>query len=125
VTVDGPAVVLVPVAKVGYAAGRVPSALVRELRERRRDWTVCEVTGPAEARDALHAGHRPIVVVEGQHDPAHLETVAAVLDADPDAVVVYGGLAREDDRGTHTVHSFGTGAATAAAVADLVTRGAR
>lgn len=123
VRVDGPAVVLVPGAKVGYAAGRVPSALVRELRQRRPDWEVAEVSGPSEARDALRQGRRPVVVVEGQHNPAHTDIVAAVLDAAPDAVVVYGGLARDEDRGTHTVHSFGTGAATATAVADLLTGG--
>jgi hypothetical protein len=43
-----------------------------------------------------------------------------VLDATPDAVVVYGGLARADDPGTRTVHTHGTGLATAEAAADLL-----
>jgi hypothetical protein len=46
--------------------------------------------------------------------------VAAVLEEHPRAVVVYGGLPTPEDAGRRTVHTFGTGAATAAATADLL-----
>jgi beta-N-acetylhexosaminidase len=125
VRVDGPAVVLVPRPEIGYAAGRVPSALACELGERRPDWDVTEVDGPDQALAALRDGYGAVLVVEGPHGAAQTRTVGAVLDAAPDAVVVYGRLPRDDDPGERTIHSYGTGAAAAVAVADLLTGGTR
>ncbi len=49
--------------------------------------------------------------------------VAAVLERRPDAVVVHGGLRRDDEGttwGTRTVHTHGTGAATAVAAVNVL-----
>jgi len=117
VRVTGDAVVVVPRPPFGYAAGRVPSALVTRLRESRPAWEVREVDDPATARRAAEGSGAVILVVEGRHDPDVAASVRAVLEAAPDAVVVYGGLPRPDDPGQHTIHTHGTGAAAARAVA--------
>jgi hypothetical protein len=82
---------------------------------------VLDVDGPDAARAAARdAGAEVLVVVEGRPDPMHARAVAAVLEEHPRSVVVYGGLPTPEDAGRRTVHTFGTGAATAAATADLL-----
>ncbi|RYU11920.1 beta-N-acetylhexosaminidase [Nocardioides iriomotensis] len=110
------AVVVVPRPVTGYAAGRKASALVAELQARRPGWRFAESlddTVPAEDTDVL-------VVVEGADTVALAPAVAAVLDVRPDAVVVHGGLRRADDQGARTIHTHGSGAATARATALLL-----
>jgi beta-N-acetylhexosaminidase len=107
------AVVVATEPDTGFAAGRVPSALLGLLRERRPHWRVVEPADVPADGDAL-------VVVEGLREPRADAVVRAVLAANPGAVVVYGGLARADDPGERTVHTHGTGAATARATVDLV-----
>jgi beta-N-acetylhexosaminidase len=119
VRINDDAVVVVPRPVTGYAAGHKPSALVAELQRRRPGWRLVE--GP-EGLD-VPGGTDVLVVVEGMDTAALAPTVRAVLDGRPDAVVVHGGLPRDDDGdawGTRTVHSFGTGAATARAVVRLL-----
>ena len=117
----GQAVVLVPRAAVSYAAGCAGSALVKRLRSARPGWPVHEVRDPDEARAAvLDAGGEVLLVVEGRPDPSYAAVVAAVLETHPQAVVVYGGLPTPHDAGGRTVHTHGTGAATAAATLDLL-----
>lgn len=117
----GPAQVLVTRSAESVAAGPMPSALVSLLGERRPDWPVREVHDPGQARAAVAgAAGEVLVVVEGRPDPVHAAVVAAVLEQVPDAVMVYGGLPTPDDRGERTVHTYGTGRATAAAAADLL-----
>ena len=125
VRLAGQAVVLVPRAAVSYAAGRAGSALVDRLRSARPGWPVHDVRGPDEARAAvlgagLDAGGEVLLVVEGRPDPSYAAVVAAVLETHPQAVVVYGGLPTPHDAGGRTVHTHGTGAATAAATLDLL-----
>jgi beta-N-acetylhexosaminidase len=107
------AVVVATEAEAGYAAGRVPSALLAQLRERRPAWPVLEVPDVPAERDVL-------VVVEGLRTSAADRVVRDVLAVRPDAVVVYGGLARPDDPGDRSVHTHGTGLATAVATVDLL-----
>ncbi|QWZ09431.1 glycoside hydrolase [Nocardioides panacis] len=119
------AVVLVPRAAVSYAAGRTDSALVSGLRSARPGWPVHDVRDPDEARAAASgagpdAGLEVLLVVEGRPDPSYAAVVAAVLADHPRAVVVYGGLPTPHDAGGRTVHTHGTGAATAAATLDLI-----
>ena len=62
-------------------------------------------------------------VVEGADTHALAPAVAAVLERRPDAVVVHGGLRRDDEGttwGTRTVHTHGTGAATAVAAVNVL-----
>jgi beta-N-acetylhexosaminidase len=99
--------------RTGYAAGRVPSALLARLRERRPAWAVVE---PGDLRGDADV----LVVVEGVREPAADALVRDVLAARPDAVVVYGGLSRPDDPGSRTVHTHGAGAGTARATVDLL-----
>jgi hypothetical protein len=67
------------------------------------------------------ADGRPVAVVtEGAGSRDNAALARAVLEHAPDAVVVYGGLRRADDPGTRTVHTHGTGAATAVAAADVL-----
>ena len=120
VRVTGDAVVVFPRPPFGYAAGRMPSALLTRLRASRPSWQVREVDDPLAARRAAQGAGAVLLVVEGRYDPDVAASVRAVLEVAPDAVVVYGGLARADDPGRHTVHSHGTGAATARAVAGLL-----
>ena len=111
-----------PRAVTGYAAGHKPSALVAELQRRRPGWQYVDVAGAAHAAtEAGTAAGRPVaVVVEGADGRRTTELVGAVLGQAPDAVVVYGGLRRLDDLGSRTVHTHGTGAATAVAAADVL-----
>jgi beta-N-acetylhexosaminidase len=118
VRVDGEAVVLVPRAPMSYAAGRADSALVTRLRSARPGWPVHDVRGPDEARAVAGTGGEVLVVVEGRPDPSYAAVVAAVLEDHPRAVVVYGGLPTPHDAGGRTVHTHGTGAATAEATLD-------
>ncbi|MEP9380846.1 glycoside hydrolase family 3 protein [Nocardioides cheoyonin] len=121
VRLRGDAVVLAPAAALGYAAGRRPSELLAELARRRPGWPVVDVTDAAAAAAAARAAapaREVLVVVEG-NDPRH-DLVGAVLAQVPDAVVAYGGLARPDDPGARTLHTHGTGAATAVAAADVL-----
>jgi hypothetical protein len=120
VRLGGPVTIVVPEPKMGYAAGRSRSVLVSMLRDRRPGWPVTEVGDADGARVAASTDGGTLVVVEGRPDPLHGAVVAAVLETDPDAVVVYGGLPTPDDRGERTVHTHGTGAATATAVIDLL-----
>jgi len=122
VRLDGDVLVLVPRAVTGYAAGHKPSALVAELQRRRPGWQYVDVAGAAQAAtEAGTAAGRPVaVVVEGADGRRTTELVGAVLGQAPDAVVVYAGLRRVDDLGSRTVHTHGTGAATAVAAADVL-----
>ena len=114
--------VLGPRPVTGYAAGHKPSALVAELQRRRPGWRYADVAdadqAAAEAR--AWAGRPVAVVVEGADSRGSVELAGTVLADVPDAVVVYGGLRRADDPGTRTVHTHGTGAATAVAAADVL-----
>ncbi len=121
--------VVATVPRVAYAAGRVRSALLAELAGRRPSWQVVEVDGPESVEQALASGtgdgsspRDVLVVSEGRPDPVGRAAVAAVLARVPGAVVVHGGLPRSDDAGERTVHTYGTSAATAHAVADLLLR---
>jgi beta-N-acetylhexosaminidase len=119
-----PALLLVTRSAESIAAGSVRSALVSVLGERRPDWPVREVRDADQARAAATgAAGEVLVVVEGRPDPVHPAVVAAVLEEVPDAVVVYGGLPTPDDRGERTVHTYGTGCATALATARLLLEG--
>ena len=112
------AVVVVPRPATGYAAGGKPSALVTELQRRRPGWRVVERLEEAEPDDG-----DVLVVVEGADTHALAPAVAAVLERRPDAVVVHGGLRRDDEGttwGTRTVHTHGTGAATAVAAVNVL-----
>jgi beta-N-acetylhexosaminidase len=121
VHIDGPeAVVLVPTPRIAYAAGRTSSALVAALVDRRPGWQVVEVDDAAAAAEAVDESRPTLVVVEGRPDPRNAEVVRAVLRRRPDAVVVYGGLARPDDAGERTMHTYGAGAATALAAVELL-----
>lgn len=114
------AVVVVPRPVTGYAAGRKPSAFVTELQRRRPGWRVVEHLDVADADDH---GADVLVVVEGSDTHALAPVVAAVLDRRPGAVVVHGGLRRDDEGttwGTRTVHTHGTGAATAVAAVSVL-----
>jgi beta-N-acetylhexosaminidase len=110
------AVVLVPPAQLGMAAGRIPSALLAELHERRPHWRQVPVADPASA--AAAATGDVLIVVEGS-DPHH-DLVRAVLERAPDAVVAYTGLRRADDPGARTLHTHGPGAASARAAAQAL-----
>jgi beta-N-acetylhexosaminidase len=115
------AVVVVPRPVTGYAAGRKPSALVTELQRRRPGWRVVEHLDDADSGDLEAAD--VLVVVEGSDTHALAPAVAAVLDRRPDACVVHGGLRRDDEGtswGTRTVHTHGTGAATAVAAVSVL-----
>ena len=111
-------VVLTLPAELGMAAGERPSALLAELRRRRPRWAIQPVVQPdvaaeAAARAAADGGE-VVVVVEGtavRHD-----LVQAVLTVAPAAVIVYGSLRRDQDPGLRTIHTHGTGAASAVAV---------
>jgi beta-N-acetylhexosaminidase len=122
VRLDGDVLVLVPRAVAGYAAGHKPSALLAELQRRRPGWQYADVADADQATaEALAAGGRPVALVLEGADGARSAAVAhAVLAEVPDAVVLHGGLRREDDPGSRTVHAHGTGAATAVAVADVL-----
>ena len=125
VDLRGPALLLVTRSAESIAAGSVPSALVSVLGERRPDWPVREVRDADEVRAAMAAAAgEVVVVVEGRPDPVHPAVVAAVLEEAPGAVVVYGGLPTSGDRGERTVHTYGTGSATAVATAELLLRDA-
>lgn len=127
VGVRGDAVVLTPPAALGMAAGERPSALVTELRRRRPDWEVAVPGDPAEAgalaREAAVRDRQVVLIVEG-HDPQHA-LVSEVLATTPEAIVVHGGIQRAGDPGARTVHTHGTGAASAAATADVLLGGER
>jgi len=115
------ATVLVPARGVGYAAGRTSSALVEELRRRRPGWRVVDVEdAEAAVAQARAATGDLVVVLEGSDPHRHHPLVGAVLEVAPAAVVVHGGLRRDDDPGERTVHTHGTSAGTAVAVADLL-----
>ena len=122
VRLDGDVLVLVPRPVTGYAAGHKPSALVAELQRRRPGWRYAEVADPDQATtEVLAAAGRPVAVLVGGTASARgTAVVHAVLAEVPDTVVVYGGLRREDDPGSRTVHTHGTGAATAVAAADVL-----
>ena len=122
VRIDGDVLVLVPRPVTGYAAGHKPSALVAELQRRRPGWRYADVADADQAAaEARAAGGRPVaVVVEGTDGRRNADLASAVLAEVPDAVVVHGGLRREDDPGSRTVHTHGTGAATAVAAADVL-----
>ncbi len=122
VRLDGDVLVLVPRPVTGYAAGHKPSALVAELQRRRPGWRYADVADADLATaEARAADGRPVALVLEGADSARSAAVArAVLAEVPDAVVVYGGLRREDDPGSRTVHTHGTGAATAVAAADVL-----
>lgn len=122
VRVDGDVLVIVPRPVTGYAAGHKPSALLAELQRRRPGWTYVEVADePRAADEARASAGRPVVVVaEGADGRRTAALAGAILSVAPDAVVVYGGLRRADDPGTRTVHTHGTGAATAVAAADVL-----
>jgi beta-N-acetylhexosaminidase len=110
------AVVVVPRPVAGYAAGDKPSTLVAELQRRRPGWPVVEGIDAVEAP----VGTDVLVVVEGFDTAALAPAVQAVLARRPDAVVVHGGLRRPDDLGARTIHTHGTGAATARATVQLL-----
>ena len=114
--------VIVPRPVTGYAAGHKPSTLLAELQRRRPGWTYVEVADERRAAaEARAAAGRPVAVVaEGADGRRTAALAGAILAAAPDAVVVYGGLRRDDDPGTRTVHTHGTGAATAVAAADVL-----
>jgi beta-N-acetylhexosaminidase len=119
VRLAGDALVLTPRAALGYAAGQRPSELVAELRRRRPRWQVRAVSEPGEAASAAaEAAGGVLLVVEGHAVDRGL--VDAVLAAAPEAVVVYGGLPRAEDSGARTLHTHGTGAASAVAGADAL-----
>ncbi len=116
--------VLVVVPRTGHRVrGRAqPSALVGELQRRRPGWRLVDVADAERAAaEVAGAGARPVLLVVESADSGHDAAVArAVLAAAPEAVVVYGGLSRADHPGPRTVHSHGTGAATAVATADVL-----
>lgn len=122
VSLSGDVLVVLPRPVTGYAAGHKPSALVTELQRRRPGWQLVDVTDAEQAAaEAASAGARPVLLVVESADRGHDAAVArAVLAAAPGAVVVYGGLSRSDHPGARTVHSHGTGAATAVATADVL-----
>jgi hypothetical protein len=106
----------------GYAAGHKPSALVAELQRRRPGWRYVDVADADRAVAEVRAADgRPVAVVtEGADSRDNAALARAVLEHAPAAVVVYGGLRRADDPGARTVHTHGTGAATAVAAADVL-----
>jgi beta-N-acetylhexosaminidase len=117
VRVDGPALVLVARPELSYAAGGRDSVLAELLRER-PGWQVAEVAdGDDAASRAAAATGQVVLVVEGRSTPAGAKVVDAVLTAAPGAVVVH------QDRGpdaARSVQTYGGGAATAHAVAELL-----
>jgi beta-N-acetylhexosaminidase len=122
VRLDGDVLVLVPRPVTGYAAGHKPSALVAELQRRRPGWRYVDVADADQAVAEVRAADgRPVAVVtEGADSRDNAALARAVLEHAPAAVVVYGGLRRADDPGARTVHTHGTGAATAVAAADVL-----
>jgi beta-N-acetylhexosaminidase len=122
VGVRGAATVLATRTVSGYAAGRVPSSLLAELRERRPDWRYVEDATVADLPDQQGD---VVLVVEGFRSDEAEQAVRAVLAARPDAVVVYGRLASAEDLGERRVQLHGAGAAAARATADLLVGGRR
>lgn len=120
VRVDGVPLVIELDGPVNVAAGRQPSPFVAELRQRHPQLDVISFASESDVA-AVPTGHSPVVVVVGQRRDADTSAALhAVLAAAGDAVVVYTGLATDDDPGERTVHSFGGGRAMAEAVADLI-----
>lgn len=113
VQVDGP---------VNVAAGRRQSALVAELRRRRPATEVVHAADPAALVEVVsRLGQRTVVgVVADRREETAAATVAALVTARPDAVVVYTGLPAADDPGTRTVHTFDDGRALSEAAADAL-----
>ena len=116
------AVVLAPEPEFGFAAGRSDSVLLQALAGRRPSWPVLTVASADEsarvAAAAVAEGLDVLLVVEGR-DPRP-ELVEAVLAQAPTAVVVRTGLPQAHEPARRSVHTFGTGRATAEATVDLL-----
>ena len=104
------------------AAGRSPNRLVAALADRFPATDVVATGTLADASAAVgKAVGRPLLVLVGEHpDEPTLRCRNALLAARPDAIVVYTGVARPDDSGDRTVHTYGGGRATAQALAELL-----
>jgi beta-N-acetylhexosaminidase len=116
VRVRGAAAVCSVGTTLGFAAGRRESTLVRLLQQRRPQWRFLDRPQAAGS----DSDGPLLVLVEGRLDDEGSRLLHGLMDARPDAVVVYGGLPRPDDPGANTVHTFGGGAASARAVVNLI-----
>ncbi|MBA2773804.1 MAG: glycoside hydrolase family 3 protein [Nocardioidaceae bacterium] len=120
VRVEGVPLVIELDGPINVAAGRQNSPFVAELRRRHPQLELISVASESDLA-ALPSGQSPVVVLVGQRRDADTSAALhAVLAAHGNAVVVYTGIATDDDPGERTVHSFGGGRAIAEAVADLI-----
>lgn len=121
VRVEGAPLVVVLNGPTNVAAGRQPSPFVAELRRRHPQLEVVEAVAASDVSTRSATQGRTVVVLVGQgRDADTVSALNAVLAAHADAIVVYTGLATDDDPGERTVHSFGAGRAMAEAVAEVL-----
>jgi len=112
---------------VNVAAGAPPTPLLASLRSRAPSTDAMTVHSVGDAVEVSHrAAGRPVVIELAQRpDPTVEATLAALLSAEPEALVVYNGIPREGEPGARAIHTFGGGRAMAEAAAHLLFGSAR